>query len=310
MLSKLKSLADRHLCSFFKKTPLLGLELGRDELRYLQLKKSGGQFHIEKLGVLSLTPENREEQLAAWAEELGLTGSELALALPGQSVFKKQIEVPAYFTEAELMNELGFRLSQHFPGVPVAELALDFVLAEVKEGRQRVLAVATKQKELQSQIQLFTQAGLRVKIVDVDLYALTRAACPLFYAASDPSLPLAGLLDLRWSQASFLVFDQQELVFHHQWPMDQALLMQQIKSIWQLFRTNHSRLKIAYLGLAGDLNGLECFASQIEAELLLPVRVLNPFQGMTHELDEKILSQLSPGFLLCCGLARRAGKHD
>ena len=99
MLAYLRSLP---LCAplrYLKKYPLLGLDLGFNELRLLQLEKRGKTYHVEKLLIQPLSPESpKQGKKIAWAEvgeqlqalvvRAQLAGSAVALALPSSAVHR------------------------------------------------------------------------------------------------------------------------------------------------------------------------------------------------------------------------------
>lgn len=321
MFVNLKSLLVNVSLPFVKKYPLVGVDFGWDELRLLQLEKRAGSFHIEKM--LSYRGNMRSlEQSAAGLQTVvrreNLQGYPVAFALPSSVILKKQIELP-YFKDEELMGELTQDFNRHFPDLPEEKVHFDFVAKPVTEEMLSILLVAARKESLEQLIKVARQVSLKAKIVDVDLYALARAAAFYFHPRLEREKLKAAVLNLEWPAFSLIVFTAEDLVFHHQWCVDRAVfekplqaadqLMQQLRRAWQLCLATHPKLKIDLLGISGEITQLDELACYFQRQLSREVKIINPFLQMTYSssLQRETICHLAPRFLLCCGLALR---HD
>jgi len=330
MLTYLKSLSSSAR-DYFKKYPFLGLDLGLNEIRLLQLEKRGSCFHIEKMVAHPFSVEKASrgkgssweayrEPLLDLVAQMELKNCSVALALPHSAIIKKQIELPPPLQESELTAVLQQGLSQYFPGIPENEIYFDYEVKPANEAWLSILLVATRKQQLQSQLSVVEQAGLKVAIVDVDIYALTRAAALFFYPNQERRNEIAVLLNLVSPVCSFIAFNAEELIFHHSWNVDKAIFdnpldhgdnwVQQVKNGWQLYQSNHPQRKITFMGVAGEIVHLDQLVSVFQKQFSLTVKQVNPFQAMTHSasLRPNLINDYASRFLLCCGLARRGVK--
>lgn len=264
-----------------------------------------------------LSWEETGEALLELVVREGLSGAGVAFALPGSAVLRKQLEFPLHFNDSELSIELRQRLSQYFPGIPVEEIHFDFMRRTGSEERPLVLLVATRREQLQTQAGALQKAGLQARIADVDLYALARAAAWYFFQGREGGSEVAALFDLGWPLFSFIAFNRDELIFHHQWRVGREVFEEplargadwipQARNVWQLCQATHPQLRVHYLGVAGELAPLDLIADRLQEHFPLKVEVIRPLRGMTHasSLHAEQIQALSPRFLQCCGLAMR-----
>ncbi len=326
MLTYLKSLS-YSVRRYFKKYPILGLDLGLNEIRLLQLEKRGTRFHLEKMLTYPVVENNKQQQETAWeacqqvllqlVTESGLCAYPVALALPSSTIIKKYLELPQPFHESELTQTLQQELAELFPEVPEKELCFDYLVKASSETWLAILLIATRKAQLQGKIRILEQVGLKVSLVDIDIYALSRAASLFFYSEGERAQAPALLVDLRWPLCHFIVFNAEELVFHHEWEMNRQVfeeplhhaagIIQALNAAWQLYQLHHPKHPIVWLGLAGDLPELPHLLKPLQEQFQGELKLINPFQNMTYapHLCPETIRQEAPRFLLSCGLAMR-----
>src|SRR5579872_31184 len=112
----LKSFTELPFKNYFKKPAFLGLDIGCQEIRLLQLEKRGTHLHIEKILAHPLLTkmdsgegffwEQNQDPFFQFIEQLKLKGSSVAFALPSSAIIKKTIELPSSIKEKELTEEV------------------------------------------------------------------------------------------------------------------------------------------------------------------------------------------------------------
>jgi type IV pilus assembly protein PilM len=165
---------------------LLGLDIQDEEIRLLQLqgffkKKSIKQALALSLPLGAVTEGNIQEAevvsdcLKELVHDNQLQGFEVAIALPAQSVVSQSISVAKGLSESDLELEVTSHLSHLMPGITEG-LCYDYVILNSQDAVQNeVLIVTTSFMHLNTYLTVVQNAGLKVRIVDVDQYALTRA---------------------------------------------------------------------------------------------------------------------------------------
>lgn len=283
--------------SLFKKSSWIALDQGLNEQRLLMLEKRGSAYHIEKMRVLSL-----DGDLLSLIKREGLEGACVTLAWPFSAILKTQIEFPFSGKEVEFVDELRKRLYQYFPGHPEDELYFDY---------QAGILVAARKGPIQNQVAALEKLGLYPRIVDVDAYALARAAAWHFFRNRKEEGVQAALFHLSSPWSYFLVMNRKDLIFSHPFSLEAASIeavSQTLRKIWQLYPARHPE-RITNLGLSGEreMTFLNQLQALLEASFPLSVEVIRPFQGLTHsgDLSEATIESLSSRFLVCLGLALR-----
>lgn len=164
----------------FKQSVMTGVDIQPEGIHLVQLRLSNGLYLLEKISFLALpvnlVAEGRVtnwDKLAAilfdWVREIKMVGAVIAAALPVQHVHLTQL------AGAERVGETAIQahLEQAFPGLSAA-LAMDY--EEVRgSDLKKVIIAAAKKDYLEQYTACLRDAGLNVKVMDVDLFAIQRA---------------------------------------------------------------------------------------------------------------------------------------
>ena len=167
---------------YAKKRPLIVLDINHEEIRILQLKRVKEELWVEQVYIGALDAgaivDGRIQSLqtvrAAIEKAVQAThtkGAEVAIALPMQSVITKRIKLNEELSPEECEAEINANMADYFPHA-TEDLVFDFVL----ENPSDVLLIAARKSQLNEYLTVVKQAGLKIKIVDVDSYALSRGA--------------------------------------------------------------------------------------------------------------------------------------
>jgi type IV pilus assembly protein PilM len=293
-----------------KPKPLVGLDIQDNYLRLLQIKPFKQSFSVEKLAVIEVKNDavigrkikDASAVLAALQEAVHLTnahGLSVAIALSHNNVITQRIKLPVDLNDQEVEAELVNNLSQFFPGIS-GELCFDFVRLGDARDEQEIVVTAARQDEVYDAIELADQAGLKVKIVDVDTFALMRAA---YFGHADKSF--IAILEVNILAARFIVLQQHEIIWSQQ--LEKTNLIRQLESTLQLFYSIHKTTQISELILSGPQEILQEIALIMQKESDLEIKFANPFTTMTFapEIRNENLMRLAPQLLVSCGLAMR-----
>lgn len=264
----------------------LGLDICSTEIRLLALQRKKQQICIEKIDAMALpfgaVVEGKIQQaevvtthLKMIVQKAEVQHEKVAIALPIQSVISKKI------TLDENINHIN----DYFPGISDV-LAYDYIKVD-----KEMLLIATRHDELMRYVSMVESAGLQVSIVDVDLYALARAA---HFAISPKvrSYPIF-LLELNYLGSQLMLLNQNDILYqqsiHGNWDQVGA----QLKTVLKVYFSNEKYLKPKKVYLVGDMLNVTELVEYIHDELFMETEWINLFDAMPNN------------FLVCCGLALR-----
>lgn len=299
----------------FLSSSRVGLDIKPHSIRIIQLKKTRRGFSVENYATVELPADTFIEDkindwdavhsvLAPLVQTWGIEGAPTVIALPANLVRAKRMTLPAALSAGEIEAEIYAHVQQELPGMPDT-LTIDFVVAaEKNSGTAEVFVTMTREVYLSQYIHCVTEAGLQIKIVDVDIYALTRSVA---YALQLPMQhdQVIALCQLESTTIDLCVFSSQEIIFHQQWEMTSQLdLCTQLKRGMQLCFAAYPHLKIHELALCSDDDAISRFV--MEEWQLSPVYP-NPFARMAlaTQIDTEHFTSMTPYLLTACGLAMR-----
>ncbi len=174
---------------FLPKQPtLLGLTLAKS-LRLIELKDSNDGYSLHACCEIPLPSTHAADNvsfahpefptfLKQALQQSRITTSQVALALPYQSVLFKNIEVDKKLNQQEIEIRVREHAEQYF-NYPLSELLMDFELLGPSKNHADLMQirwVAARKLEVETQINALATAGLCVVSVEVDSFSLHRAA--------------------------------------------------------------------------------------------------------------------------------------
>src|SRR3989339_78894 len=170
--------------SLFKKTDVVGLDIGSNSIKIIQLAPTKKGWKLVNIGMTQLPPEaivdgsiiDSMTVISAIKElvvQQGIKIKDCVSALTGHSVIIKKVNLPV-MTEAELSESIQWEAEQYIP-FPITDVNIDFqILGADTEGRgqMEVMLVAVKKDVINDYTNVIKEAGLAPVIVDVDSFAL------------------------------------------------------------------------------------------------------------------------------------------
>ena len=167
--------------------PVLGLDLGSNNFRAVELDSDKGKYVLRSFGVYqspkidlkSDSPSSISEYanaLKAFINEQNFTTSEAVVGLPEANVFTRVINYPK-MTAKELKSSISYEAEQYIP-LPLDEVNYDFQIMDddfTEEGKMNILLVAAKKDVLAKYVEIIKQAGLSTKGIEPETLALQRS---------------------------------------------------------------------------------------------------------------------------------------
>ena len=186
---------------FGKGRPLIALDIGSYSIKLAQIKQSGKGYELLNYGMIMLPPDtlmdgeiDNPDAIAEAIRNLikseKLKNKNIVLGLSGQSVIIKKISVPI-MSEDDLAEMIREEAEQYIP-FDIEEVNLDFQIiksegdipegkvegeadSEEDEKQMDVLIVAARKDTIQVLIDVAKEVGLKVRVVDLSVFALENA---------------------------------------------------------------------------------------------------------------------------------------
>lgn len=171
---------------FHHAQPVLGLDIGSNAIKLLQLKATKKGYVVEKFGIKTIDPElivdgavmdagRVVDVLKELLREQAVKIKDVVISVSGHSVIVKKISVPP-MTEEELSESIKWEAEQYIP-FDVNDVNLDFHIlpsSDAPDGKDAMTVVlaAVKKDRLSEYTALVTEAGLNPVVVDVDAFTL------------------------------------------------------------------------------------------------------------------------------------------
>jgi len=206
----------------FDKKTLLGLDIGSQSIKMVDLAKVRGRYELKALG-LGMIPsecivdkdimdsETVVDTIKNLRENLKVRARGAASSISGHSVIVKKAELPI-MTEAELGQTIMIEAEQYIP-FDIHDVYLDsFILGESLERSDMmdVLFVASKKDMVDDYASAVRNAGLKPMVIDVDVFALET-----MYQANYPDSPdtVVALVNVGSSMININILKDELSVF-------------------------------------------------------------------------------------------------
>lgn len=173
---------------FAKKKDLIGIDVGSTSIKLVQLKEVKGGYELESLGLVPLPPEAIVDNTLMDNSTVVETIKELvsrlaqrklkdaASSISGNSVIIRKIVMNAS-TPEEVESEIQWESEQYIP-FDINDVNLDFQILgndENDPSKMHVLLVASKKDIVNDYQAVFSEAGLKLVVLDVDAFAAQNA---------------------------------------------------------------------------------------------------------------------------------------
>lgn len=295
-----------------KHRSILGIDISSSAVKVLEISGAEDNLIIEGYGREPLPPNaldgNVIKDIGAVAQcikkvldKAKLTCKQVAVAVPDSAVISKIVQINDGLSNAEMEELVVIEADKYIP-YPIDEINLDFeILGHSAKNASLldVLIVASRAENVSTRVEVITHAGLEPKIVDVESYAVERAAQLLAKELpANGQDKIVAVIDIGAHYTHLFVLNGMHLIFSRE---EKFGGMQLIDAI-----AEHYKMPIAQAILAKEANDLpEDYESKVlepfKAMVLLQIkRTLQFFYSTSqHSFVDHIL--------LAGGVARQPG---
>ncbi len=295
-----------------KQHSILGIDITSSAVKILEISGSGDELCVQGYGRELLPPNTLDGNvikdidavascIKTLCDRAGVSTKLVALAVPDSSVISKVVQINDGLNDEE-MEELVVIEADKFIPYPIDEINLDFeVLGHSTKNSAMldVLIVASRAENVSNRLEAVTRAGLEARVVDVESYAVERAAQQLV-----KDLPNGGqekivaIIDIGANYTHLFVLHGMRLAFAREEKFGGKQLVEAISEHYNmsmddaLVAKDQGKLPPEY-----EIEVLEPFK---ELALLQVKRTLQFFYSSSHHgfVDHIVLAG---------GLARQAG---
>lgn len=175
---------------FQTKNPLiLGVDIGAHTVKAVLLSQHSGHYKVEAFAIEPMIKGSMNEREIQDIEAVGNVIGKIrkkipktvkfaAAAVSGSTVISKVIFMDAALTDAELASQIQVEADSLIP-YPLSEVSLDFEKQDLNSNdpsKVNVLLSAARTESVQTRVSALDQGGFAAKVIDVESYALSRAA--------------------------------------------------------------------------------------------------------------------------------------
>jgi len=230
-----------------KQIPLVGVDISSTAIKLLELNrvgKGGKSYRVETYAVEPLPANVVEDKNIKDVEAVGeamlravkrsrIRADRAAVAVAGAAVITKVIQMPTGLSDSELEAAIEVEAGQYIP-YPMDEVSLDFEVLGPSENNPEdevdVLLAASKNDIVEDRVAVVEMAGLKAKVVDIEMFALENAFTLL--AQNDPEIDsndIIALVDVGATITSFSVLNELKIVYTREQPFGGNQLTEQIQ---------------------------------------------------------------------------------
>ncbi|NEP85765.1 MAG: type IV pilus assembly protein PilM [Okeania sp. SIO2C2] len=173
-----------------KKQPGIGVEIGPERINIAEIRQQGEQLKLVTLATAEVPedvflegqivdPPTVSELIESAIEENNIKTRRVATAIPGREAVTRVIPVPAELNDQELQDYMNQEAGLYLP-FPREEADVDYqklgIIVDPNDDLEKVQValVATRKEVTDSYIEVFTQAGLAIDVLEVSNFALIR----------------------------------------------------------------------------------------------------------------------------------------
>ena len=157
------------------KNKFLGIDIGTQSIKLLELRKTGNRIYLDDLAILKLEDEEYDlESINQTTIGLRLneiiknhfTGPSMGLSISGKSVFSRFVKLPPV-DRSKIGQIVQYEAQQQVP-FPLEEVLWDYQTMENPETNQfNVILVATKKDIINDLLSAVSQVNFKTEIIDI-----------------------------------------------------------------------------------------------------------------------------------------------
>ena len=274
---------------------VIGVDIGQNAIKIAEVERKGkAKYEIKKFiykylpeGCLIeddiLRPGEIQKILADCFKEKNITNKNVCIGLSGANTVSKKIQV-IDGSDSEIADQVLWESEQYIPfGIDDSTVSFS-ILAKNSAGAAEVMMAAVKNSVADTFEQLIKDADLKLKIIDLDVFALAN----IYEVAVGNNDEFEGgvlLIDFGAQKTSLVIINHKVTIFTREMPVGGGIITEEIQRQMALSYEDAENIKIA-----GDENGnlpqevVDIMTSNIDTILSEIKKTLNFFISATTEV--------------------------
>lgn len=227
-----------------KSRSILGIDITSTAVKILEISGNGTPFCVERYG-REVLPVNALEGhvikdmdavahcIKKLIDKLQTNCKQVVLAVPDAAIISKVVQINEGLNDEEMEELIVLEADKYIP-YPIDEINLDFEVlghSEKNPSLLDVLLVASRAQNVTNRVETVTRAGLDALVVDVESYAVERAAQQFAKELPDKTV---AIIDIGANYTHLLVLHDMKLVYSRDEKLGGTQLIQSIAEYYKM----------------------------------------------------------------------------
>lgn len=240
-----------------KQRAILGIDIGASCIKVIELAGEGEQQSVVDYGSEPLPPNVMDgyiikdiEAVAASIRRLiarcRFTSKSAAVAVRDSAIISKVIQINDGLAESELEEIIAMDADKYIP-FPIEEVNMDFVVqgpSSKNPAKLDVLIVASRSENVSSRVDAISKAGLQVKVVDVESFAIERAVNLMVNdLPSQGQGKVVAVMDVGATQSCLCVLQNMKLTYSREEDFGEEHLIKDIAQHYAVSQEEALRMR-------------------------------------------------------------------
>ena len=223
----------------FGEKDLIGVDIGNSAVKVAKITGGFKSYNLQKYvsipfsegTIIDCEIQKREEVVAAIVEAIsraGINETNVCIGMSGPNTITKKLQV-SDGTEEEIEDQVIWESEQYLPfDLDEAKMSIH-VLGENQSGGIDVVIGAAKNVTISEMKEIVEESGLKVKIVDLEVYALVNVI-EIILADVMPKMNYSWMvLDIGAQNTSAIIYRGQRIVYSKEVSMGGILITEEIQ---------------------------------------------------------------------------------
>jgi Tfp pilus assembly PilM family ATPase len=274
----------------------IGIDIGNNYANLIKLHKNRDHTIVDYKTCVN---DNISEAL----KNLSINNYSAVIALRYRSVLTKTITLDATLTYYEIKKYLFSHTEKYF-ALPSQQIYMDFAIFKKHPTKVEIRLIAAKRDLVDSLLALLSIINIKLRAVDVEHFALSRAVLSLFVPSNQEVI---CAINYKNGCLLFCFIKNQEILYANEVPiLDNNFTSLIINELQLFFAINN--IRVAQLILSGN-----DFIEKIDVntiEEIMKSKITLTIADPLVNLPEKATIKHSSSFMLSYGLALWHNNHD
>lgn len=290
----------------YKDKDVLGLDIGTELIKYVQLKNKGKLTKLIGYGKIEIPDNILVEGIISEPEKLAkiikenlnnppwgkITAEKVISSLPESKLFTRTIELPP-ISDKEIEEAINFEIDQSIPASS-SDLYIDWQIVSENEKNINVLFAAAPRAIVDSYIHLFNLIDLEPISLEISLSAISEA----LISERNKSKPLM-IIDIGGNTTNMAAYDK-KITITGSHPVGHKTILESLKSVLSI--DNKKAEALLKKGIVANKTdkGSEIIKNEFK-------KVITEIDRMVKYHEEKNDKSKISEILLCGGLGSMSG---